>query len=638
MDYERQRNEPGCTSSCQELLGGASADGDVIDGAFLCTFGKFEEWLGTGPLLPIKSAPFRLGPFTWKIIITPPRGSPYHVGIFCKLANSKAMIAKGLGTMLIQTWFALAVVNRRDIAQSIVQNFKHDFSAAHWFKQCGAQDCIQLQNSKRRYLPKLHTFYQDFMPDGVLHVRVHLNLTLNSVVREAFKDWPWHVPQLHAIPGMDTRPTQTIHIRNLDYPSKVSSIHLEADPLQQIPSAASSFCQQGPYSARFFCQQGPSAVVPSATAAPADDAASPAPDDVHKPLQVDTPVVTTTIRVIEHSASGSIGGEFLCKFDGYANVMQDSAQHGRTVPAMKSAPFHLGPWTWKIFIPGHTVVLDPKVKPKRKQFLGVLLRMSKRRAMIAQGLGSLVAQAQCTLTIINSRGKSSIRGFEHAFGTESHNNTRGNFFFAQFTKLHEQHEDFMPDGALHIRVQLQLAIDSALIASVRAWHMCGQLPLQAESGGLSEVAAGQSSSASQCDKPATDQVEEALESSKCDGDRGLQAYGATRAALDSATTALQQLHSHTGNLHLANSRLIGVMTAVGAACEMIETDVQRTELALAQAQAKLQGREPASAGQVASSFHAAELSPMAPGAASIPCQAASGRYSDASSDQGNASS
>eukprot|EP00892_Ulva_mutabilis_P008633 jgi/Ulvmu1/6141/UM276_0002.1 len=545
-------------------------------------------------------------------MITPPGCKPPHVGIFCKLANRKAMIAKGLGNMAIWTQLTLTVVNRADSAQSIVRGFEHEFRAARAFKDCGAPGFIQVRKSKKRYMPKLRTFCHEFMPDGVLHVRVHLKLKLNAVVREAFGDWPWHVPQLYDVTGLDTKPMQTIHIQNLDHTSEVPGACPGAETLQQTLSAAGQ-------SATAACD---------AAAAPA-----PAPDDMCKPLQVDKPLVTSTSHVIEQSASGNISGDFLCTFDGYANAMQDSAQHGRKVPAMKSAPFHLGPWIWKVIIPGHTVMLDPKVTPKRKQFLGVMLRISKRRAMIAQGLGSLVAQAQCTLTIMNFKGKSSTRGFEHAFSTEKHSSTHGNMFFAQFTKLHDLREDFMPDGALHVRVQLQLAIDSALIAAFRIWHRYRHLPLQVASEGISAAAAGQSSAASQCDKPVRDQVEEALKSSDCNGERGLPACGATRAALDSAMTALQQLHSRTGKLQLANSHLIGIMTALGAACQMIETDVQNTEQALAQARATLEGGEPASGAQSASSFHSDAPLSIVPGPASIPCRAASGRYSDACSHE-----
>eukprot|EP00892_Ulva_mutabilis_P005739 jgi/Ulvmu1/3537/UM164_0003.1 len=389
--------------------------------------------------------------------------------------------------------------------------------------------------------------------------------------------------------------------------------------------------------------------------------------------QVQPQVSTCTSSCQELSGSASadlsvIDGCFLCTFKGFGVLLQ---KDWTALPSIKSPQFQLGPFQWEVAVlPGsiHAVELGRQV--------AIYCMLANRGELNAKGLGKWPVCTQFTLTLMNG-GKDvgrDARGFQHDF-TAMDSYQCGSSSFVQFNKLKKMRAHYCPDGDLRVRIELRLMMSPAMQEAFRDWHwhvgssIMKKDPLALQSlliQSLETRYTGKDHKSTQCFEQEPRQLksqqtshrftqtschkktqQSSQQSSQLNSSseqsspsrnsqatqEGLLACQSSRAALGHAAAALQDVNKRTAKLQVANSRLLGVMAALSAACATIERDVQHAETALERAQLALAEAEPGFQASTTDATSGAGQAMPVGGAG----KAASGRYSDAGSDEGGPS-
>eukprot|EP00892_Ulva_mutabilis_P009498 jgi/Ulvmu1/6920/UM031_0128.1 len=365
-----------------------------------------------------------------------------------------------------------------------------------------------------------------------------------------------------------------------------------------------------------------------------------------------------------------IDGCFLCTFKGFDVCLQ---KDWTEFPSIVSPQFQLGPFQWEVAVrPGsiHAAELGCQV--------AIFCMLANRREVYAKGLQTYPVRTQFTLTIVNraqDEGRDA-KGFQHDFTVGAIAHQCGSSNFMQFKKLKKMRAQYCPDGELHVRIELRLKMSPATRGAFRDWHWHvgssivknGSSALQSlHNRSIENRCTGKDHKSTQCIEQEPRQLESqqtnhrftqtschkktqqsSQQSSQLNSSseqsspsrnsqatqEGLLACQSSRAALGHAAAALQDVNKRTAKLHVANSRLLGVMAALSAACATIERDVQHAETALERARLALAEAEPGFQASTTDTTSGAGQAMPVGGAG----KAAFGRYSDASSDEGGPSS
>eukprot|EP00892_Ulva_mutabilis_P005740 jgi/Ulvmu1/3538/UM164_0004.1 len=348
-------------------------------------------------------------------------------------------------------------------------------------------------------------------------------------------------------------------------------------------------------------------------------------------MQPQTSTSSASCEELSGSASADlsvIDGCFLCTFKRFDVWLRND---WTGLPSIKSPQFQLGPFKWEVAIfPGSNQVVH------YGRQVAVSCMLANRAELVEKGLGKLLVPTQFTLTIVTGAkdvGRDA-RGFQHDFTAVEPSHQCGSLNIIQFNKLKRMRAEYCPalNGDLHVRVELRLMMEPATREVFRDWHwhvgssimQKGSSPLHSlHKQSLKNVDAGAGQKSTQCIEQGSRQLQsqqtserstqtschkQTQQSSQRSGQQlsseqsspsrnsqanqeGLLACQSSRAALDHAAAALQDVNKRTAKLHVANSRLLGVMTALSSACTTMETDMQYAEAALEQARAALSEAE-----------------------------------------------